>query len=78
MKLLTSIFSPLFEHTAHFLLWTLLWCQKCLRTQWTAAMNAWIDMQQTSPLCYPACAVWAWEIEYISESFGFSLFSGLK
>lgn len=49
-KPLMSIFSPLFEHMADFLLWILLWCQKCLRTQWTAAMNAWIDMQ-TSSLC---------------------------
>lgn len=27
--------------------------------EWTAAVNAWINMQQTSPFCYPACAGWA-------------------
>lgn len=59
MKLLTSIFSQLLEHTARVLLWNLLSCQKCLHAQRMAAMNAWIDMQQTSPLCYPAFATWA-------------------
>lgn len=59
MKLLTSIFSQLLEHTARVLLWNLLSCQKCLHAQRMAAMNAWIDMQQTSPLCYPAFAAWA-------------------
>lgn len=60
MKLLTIIFSQLLEHMAHVLLWNLLWCQRrCLHTQWMTAMNGWINVPQTFPLCYPACAAWA-------------------